>query len=94
MYDIITPESFLKRSKKFFQRHPQLKERFRSLVQVLSKDPWQSSLRLHPLKGNLDGLYALSLTYSFRVTLTIQFSENEITLLDIGSHDEVYEKSY
>ncbi len=94
MYDILTPDSFLKRSKKFFQRHPQLREKFRSLVLTLSQDPWQPSLRLHALRGSLEGLYAVSLTYSFRVTLTIQFSDNEITLLDIGSHDEVYEKSY
>jgi hypothetical protein len=30
------------------------------------------------------------LTYSYRVTLTLLITEQEIVLLDIGSHDEVY----
>ena len=33
---------------------------------------------------------AVSLTYSYRITLTLQITEHEILLLDIGSHDEVY----
>ncbi len=28
--------------------------------------------------------------YSYRITLTLQITEHEILLLDIGSHDEVY----
>jgi mRNA-degrading endonuclease YafQ of YafQ-DinJ toxin-antitoxin module len=35
-------------------------------------------------------MQAVSLTYSYRITLTLQITENEILLLDIGSHDEVY----
>lgn len=33
---------------------------------------------------------AVSLTYSTRITLTVQVTESEILLFDIGSHDEVY----
>ena len=35
-------------------------------------------------------MQAVSLTYSYRTTLTLQITEHEILLLDIGSHDEVY----
>jgi mRNA-degrading endonuclease YafQ of YafQ-DinJ toxin-antitoxin module len=42
------------------------------------------------LSGKLAGCYAVSLTYSYRITLTLMVSEKEIILLDIGSHDEVY----
>jgi len=35
-------------------------------------------------------MQAVSLTYSYRITLTLQITEHEILLLDIGSHDEVY----
>jgi mRNA-degrading endonuclease YafQ of YafQ-DinJ toxin-antitoxin module len=56
----------------------------------LRADPCEPSLRLHPLTGKLQGMQAVSLTYSYRITLTVQVTENEILLLDIGSHDEVY----
>ncbi|MHB1084907.1 MAG: type II toxin-antitoxin system RelE/ParE family toxin [Thiobacillus sp.] len=56
----------------------------------LRDDPFEPSLRLHPLTGKLQGLQAVSLTYSYRITLTLQMTEHEILLLDIGSHDEVY----
>jgi mRNA-degrading endonuclease YafQ of YafQ-DinJ toxin-antitoxin module len=56
----------------------------------LRADPFEPSLRLHPLIGKLQGMQAVSLTYSYRITLTLQITENEILLFDIGSHDEVY----
>lgn len=90
MYLITTSDYFLKRSKKFFQKHPDLRDKFKIIVDDLSQDPCQPHLKLHPLKGRLQGLYAISLTFSFRITLTLQLNENNITLLDIGSHEEVY----
>ena len=59
-------------------------------MEDLCKDPFQSHLKLHPLKGKLEGLYAISLTYSYRITLTFKITAHEIILLDVGSHDEVY----
>jgi hypothetical protein len=40
--------------------------------------------------GKLAGCYAVSLTHSYRITLTLLITEKEIILLDIGSHDDVY----
>jgi mRNA-degrading endonuclease YafQ of YafQ-DinJ toxin-antitoxin module len=57
----------------------------------LENDPLQPHLRLHPLKGKMQGLHAVSVTYSYRISLTLKVTEKEIILLDIGSHDEVYE---
>jgi mRNA-degrading endonuclease YafQ of YafQ-DinJ toxin-antitoxin module len=45
---------------------------------------------LHGLGGNLSGIQCVSLTHSYRLTLTVQIAEQEILLLDIGAHDEVY----
>lgn len=36
------------------------------------------------------GCHAVRLTDSYRITLTAMITENEIILLDIGSHDAVY----
>ncbi len=38
----------------------------------------------------MDDVYAVSLTFKYRVTLTLLVTEDLITLIDIGSHDEVY----
>jgi len=90
VFTLITPESFLKRAKKFLKKNPQLKPTLEKTLKVLIKDPFHPSLKLHPLKGKLADLYAIRLTFSYRITLTIEITEKEIILIDIGSHDEVY----
>ena len=90
MYVIVTPLQFLRQARKFFNKHPDLRPRFSKVLGELQKDPFQPSLELHALSGKLDGCYAVGLTYSYRITLTLMVSEKEIILLDIGSHDEVY----
>jgi len=90
VFTITTPEQFLRQARRFFKRHPDLKPRFSDILTDLQKDPFQPHLRLHPLTGKLSGCHAISLTYSYRITLTLLLTENEVILLDIGSHDEVY----
>lgn len=87
---LTTTSSFDRRAKKFLAKHPELRTRFAETLEQLSADPFEPSLRLHPLSGRLQGLQAISVTYSYRITLIIQITEHEILLLDIGTHDEVY----
>ncbi len=90
MYTIEASNYFLRRARKFFKKHPDLKKSFSDIVDDLRKDPFQPHLELHGLGGKLKDCYAVSLTYSYRVTLTLMVTEKEIILLDIGSHDAVY----
>ena len=90
MYVIVTSNYFLRRAKKFFRKHPDLKARFGGIVEELKKDPFQPHLELHGLGGKLKGIQAVSLSDSYRITLTVMVTDKEIILLDIGSHDEVY----
>ena len=83
-------DSFDSSARKFLAKHPDLRPRFAETLEKLRADPFEPSLRLHPLGGKLQGLQAVSLTYSYRITLTLQVTEHEILLIDIGSHDEVY----
>lgn len=89
-FTLVTPDCFLRHARKFFQKHPDLKPKFKQVLEKLQVDPFQPSLKLHALTGTLEGLHAVSLTYSFRITLTLRVTEREIILLDLGSHDEVY----
>ena len=61
-----------------------------SVFRALEDGPFQPSLRLHPLSGKLRGKHAVSLTRDYRITLTLVVSDQTITLIDIGTHDEVY----
>jgi len=90
MFTLITSLFFEKQLKKFVKAHPDLREKIKHIFQNLAVDPFQPSLKLHPLKGKLSGLLAISLTYSYRITLTLKLTPKEITLLDIGTHDALY----
>ena len=92
MYALAATRHFLRSAKKFLARHPDLEPRFSRVIDDLKEDPFQSRLNLHPLGGNLEGIFAVYLTRSYRITLTLKITEKEIILLDIGSHDEVYGK--
>ncbi|MEA2027646.1 MAG: type II toxin-antitoxin system mRNA interferase toxin, RelE/StbE family [Campylobacterota bacterium] len=90
MYEIATSDKFIKKSKKFFKKHPDLQTKFKSIIQQLTQDPFEPSLKTHKLKGNLQEFHACSLTYQYRILLSIVIVDNIIYLIDIGTHDEVY----
>lgn len=89
-WTLTTTAFFDRRASKFLAKHPDLRPRFAETLAQLGADPFQPSLRLHPLGGKLQGLQAVSLTHSYRITLTLHITEHAILLIDIGSHDEVY----
>jgi addiction module RelE/StbE family toxin len=90
VFTIVTTEYFLRRARKFLKKHPDLRERFAQVVDDLQQDPFAAHLAYHRLGGKLKDLQAVSVTYEYRIILTIQVTDREIILLDIGSHDEVY----
>jgi addiction module RelE/StbE family toxin len=89
MFEIITTRHFMKSAKKFLRKHPNLRDRLARLIDDLRDDPFQPHLKLHALGGKLEGIFAVSITHGYRLTLTLQVTEKEIILLDVGSHDEV-----
>jgi mRNA-degrading endonuclease YafQ of YafQ-DinJ toxin-antitoxin module len=75
---------------KFLKQPPELPEKFAVIMGDLERDPFQPHLRYHHLGGKLKGVQAISITSSYLLTLTLLISDQEIILLDVGSHDEVY----
>lgn len=92
MYELVTTRHFMRSAKKFLRKHPDVRGRFAMLIDGLRDDPFQPHLKLHSLGGKLEGIFAVSITHSYRLTLTLKITEKEIILLDIGSHDDVYRK--
>lgn len=90
MYTLVWTSGFTRAAGKFLKQHPELREKFATILNDLERDPFQPHLRHHHLGGKLQGVQAISIISSYRLTLTLLISEKEIILLDVGSHDEVY----
>lgn len=88
---LIFTESYKKRAKRFAQKHPELKEPYRKTLQLLALNPYHPSLRIHSLKGKLAALHAVSINLNYRITFELLIAEHEIILINVGSHDEVYQ---
>ena len=89
-YTLVWTPSFKRNAKRFLKRHRELVENFSDVLHKLERNPDDPELRLHPLQGKLLGKHAVSLTYSYRIVITLEISDGEIYLHDVGSHDEVY----
>jgi mRNA-degrading endonuclease YafQ of YafQ-DinJ toxin-antitoxin module len=61
---------------------------------LVVRDPFHPSLHSHKLKGELAGAWACSVDYENRILFEFvqnpESGEEEILLLTMGSHDEVY----
>ena len=90
MYTLVWTAHFSRAAGKFVKRHPDLKKKVALVLRDLEKDPFQPHLDYHHLGGKQTGVQAVSITDSYRITMTVIIMEKEIILLDIGSHDEVY----
>lgn len=90
MYALVWTSRFTRTAKKFIANHPELKTKFSAILRDLEHDPFQPHLKFHALSGKLKGIQAISLTDSYRITLTVAISEKEVILLDVGNHDDVY----
>jgi|GEM_PF-860792 len=68
---------------KFLRQHPDLRPLLHDTLDRLSRDPFAPRLELHALGDKLTGVPAVSLTHSYRLTLILKISEEEIVLLDM-----------
>lgn len=89
-YELIFTESYEKIERCFLKRHPDLCERYFKTLALLEQDPLHPSLRLHGLEGQLAGLHAVAINLQYRITLELELREQEILLVNVGSHGEVY----
>jgi len=89
-FNLVYTDSYLKRAKKFAKQHPELKEQYRKCLLLLENNPYHPSLRLHALQGKLNELHSVSINLSYRITIEMMISDNDIVLVNVGSHQEVY----
>jgi addiction module RelE/StbE family toxin len=89
MINIIWDDPFAKKLKKILKKHPELLNLFKDKITLLSIEPFDVILKTHKLTGQLKEYYACSVNYEYRLIFKI-IDANNIFLIDIGSHDEVY----
>ena len=94
MRKLVLTSKFKRSLKKFIQRNANLQKQIDRTLLQMTQDILASSLMSHRLKGEYEGLRACSCDYDCRIIFSIQkneqTNEEEIVLLNIGSHDEVY----
>lgn len=80
-----------KQFKKKFEKLPSnLKIKTINVIEIFLNNPIDKQLCNHYLKGKLIGKKALSVNYDLRIIYTEHDNYNLITLLDIGTHNSVY----
>ena len=90
MFALVFTEQYNRRAARFLKRHPDLRQQYVKTLQVLEANPAHPSLRLHPLRGKLDGLHSVSINLSCRTTLELLIQDGQIIPVNVGDHDAVY----
>ena len=94
MTTLVWSATFIRAFKRNARKDPQLTNKTQKILDQLSHDPFHPTLRTHKLKGKLAGSWACSVDYATRIVFDFvrdpDSNDEEILLLTVGSHDEVY----
>ena len=89
-YALVFTDDYTRRALRFLKRHPELKNQYAKTLALLEVNPHHPSLRLHALAGRLQGVHAVSINLSYRITLELMIQDKQIIPLNVGDHDTVY----
>ena len=89
---LILTNKYKKIELKFLNKNKNLINAYMETLKKLANNPFDQSLRTHKLKGNLSDFYSCSINLSYRISMIIEINQNQITLINVGTHDEVYGK--
>ena len=89
-WTLVFTERYERRAARFLRCHPDLRQSYRKTLLLLEADPHHPSLRLHALRGRLQGLHSVSINLSYRITLEVLIDGQRLIPIDIGSHDVAY----
>ena len=89
MIKVIWDQGFKRSYKRKVKNNDEYKKKFWDTLEIFAKDPFDPQLKTHKLSGKLKGLWVFSSLYDCRVIFKF-VKKDEVLLIDIGSHDEVY----
>lgn len=80
--------------KKTVRRKPGIRDGIEDALRLLVENPFNQMLETHKLKGKLSGSWACNAGYDLRIIFEFvkldKGREDDIFLMEIGTHDEVY----
>ena len=83
---IIVSSRFTRQLKKLLRKNPELENVVKGKIEQISKNPRHPTLRLHKLSGQEN--WSISISNDLRII--IHWDGDEMYLLGLGSHDQVY----
>ncbi|MFA6570510.1 MAG: type II toxin-antitoxin system mRNA interferase toxin, RelE/StbE family [Bacteroidota bacterium] len=89
MINLIWDEAFNRKYRKLIKNNSSFHSEFQIKMELFVANQNDPILKTHKLSGKLNDCWASSIDYHFRIVFK-KIDENNILLLDIGSHDEVY----
>jgi len=92
MFKILFTSSYEERAKKFLKKHPEVEKQYTKTLQLLELNPFHPSLRLHQFKTSSFEGYSISINLTYRISLEFLITEQEILLVNIGDHQDIYNK--
>lgn len=94
MRTLVWSVAFVRAFKRAARRQPDLRRRVERALHQLAEDPFHPTLHSHKLTGELAGAWACTVDYDNRILFEFiqnpESGEEEILLLTMGTHDEVY----
>lgn len=94
MRTLIWGNTFTRSLKRWVRKRPDLHNDIAAVLRLLVVNPFAPQLETHKLKGKLSGSWACSAGYDLRIVFDFlkaeKSGEDDIFLLGIGTHDEVY----
>ncbi|MFA5820591.1 MAG: type II toxin-antitoxin system RelE/ParE family toxin [Candidatus Gracilibacteria bacterium] len=82
--------TFTDRFRKRLKKLPaKIQKQFELRLEIFVTDSKNPILKVHPLRGNLIGRRAFSITGDYRVIYRV-VDEESVKLVDIGTHSQIY----
>jgi mRNA-degrading endonuclease YafQ of YafQ-DinJ toxin-antitoxin module len=92
MFKLIFTHSYESKAKKFLAKHQDILKQYTKTLQLLEINPLHPSLRLHQFTTESFEGYSVSINITYRISLEFIVNNNEILLVNIGDHQEIYGK--
>ena len=89
-FALVFTEQYNRRAARFLKQHPDVRQHYLKTLLLLEANPSHPSLRLHALRGKLEGLHSVSINLSYRITLELLIQDQQIIPVNVGDHDAVY----
>lgn len=91
---VVRTRAFTRAARKYAKKDEAAAEAIVSAVGRLQADPFDPRLAPHKLKGELDGLWAVSAGYDLRLVYELAREPGQegktVLLHSVGSHDDLY----